>query len=80
MQQTRLESLAETTINTVIGYVIALASQLVIFPAFGIAVSFTTNLWIGAWFTAVSLVRGYAIRRWFNGRIKRAAARMAAWD
>ena len=76
MQQTRLESLAETAINTAIGYVVALASQLAIFPAFGIDVSITTNLWIGAWFTAVSLARGYAIRRWFNGRIKRAAARI----
>lgn len=80
MQQTRLESLAETAINTAIGYVVALASQLAIFPAFDIDVSITTNLWIGAWFTAVSLARGYAIRRWFNGRIKRAAARMAARD
>lgn len=77
MQQTRLESLIESIINILIGYGVALLSQLLIFPMFGIQVSLTDNLLIGAWFTAVSLVRSYAIRRWFNARLKAAAHSIA---
>ena len=46
----------------------ALASQLAIFPLFGILIPLADNLLIGAWFTAISLVRSYAVRRWFNRR------------
>lgn len=63
--------------NIAIGYGVALVSQIAIFPMFGIHVSLTTNLWIGAWFTLISLVRGYVIRRWFNARLHRAAQGMA---
>lgn len=71
--QTKLESFVETIINTAIGYGVALLSQIAIFPLFGIHVPLSTNLWIGAWFTAISIVRGYVVRRWFNARIKQAA-------
>jgi len=71
--QTKLESLLESLINIAIGYFVALVSQLLIFPMFGIDVPLSTNLWIGAWFTAISLVRSYVIRRWFNNRIKTVA-------
>ncbi len=77
MTQTRLGSLIESLMNIVIGYGVALLSQLVVFPQFGIHVPFSTNLWIGAWFTVISLVRSYIIRRWFNARLQRAAASLA---
>lgn len=69
MHQTKLESLLESIVNILIGYGIALASQIIIFPLFGIIVPLTTNLWIGAWFTLISLIRSYIIRRWFNAGI-----------
>lgn len=68
-RQTRAGSLVEAAINVAIGYVVALLSQLAIFPAYGLDVSFSTNMQIGAWFTVVSLLRSYTIRRWFNARI-----------
>ena len=77
MTQSRLQSLIESLMNIMIGYGVALASQLVIFPLFDIHVSLGTNLWIGAWFTAISLVRSYVIRRWFNRRLHEAALKMA---
>jgi hypothetical protein len=77
MNQTKLESLIETCINTVIGYFVALLSQLLVFPLVGIDVPLSTNLVIGAWFTVISIVRGYVIRRWFNARLKRAARQLA---
>ncbi|WP_441005278.1 DUF7220 family protein [Xanthomonas sp. WHRI 1810A] len=73
MSQTKIESFIETCINTAIGYLVALASQLLVFPLVGIHVPFSTNLVIGAWFTVISIVRGYVIRRWFNTRLKNAA-------
>lgn len=77
MQQTRMGSLIESLMNIVIGYGVALISQIVIFPLFDVYVSMTTNMLIGAWFTLISLVRSYVIRRWFNARLHRMAQAMA---
>lgn len=77
MQQTRLGSLIESAMNIAIGYVVALASQIAIFPMFDIHITMSTNLWIGAWFTAISLVRSYVIRRWFNAKLHSTAQRLA---
>lgn len=77
MTQTRLQSLIESLMNILIGYGVALLSQILIFPMFDIHVSIGTNLWIGAWFTVISLVRSYVIRRWFNRRLHEAAIKMA---
>lgn len=64
--QSKKMSLVETCASTAIGYLVALATQMVVFPLFGLSVSLTANLWIGAIFTVVSIVRGYAVRRLFN--------------
>ena len=66
MSQSKKQSLAETCINVAIGYVVALLSQLAVFPMFGIDVPLSSNLAIGAWFTVISIVRGYVVRRAFN--------------
>jgi len=68
MNQSRKHSLAECISNIAIGYVVALASQLAIFPLFDIHVSFRSNIMIGLYFTVVSLVRSYALRWWWTGR------------
>ncbi len=67
MTQTRWHSAIESIANVAVGYGVALLSQLVIFPLFGIHIPLSSNLAIGAWFTAISLIRSYCIRRWFNG-------------
>lgn len=71
--QSRYQSFIEALLNVLIGYVVALASQLLIFPLFEIKVSFTENLLIGGYFTIISIVRSYAIRRWFNKKLHNAA-------
>lgn len=70
--QTKTQSLIESVVNVLIGYTVALLSQLLIFPMFDIHVTFTDNLLIGLWFTVISIIRSYTIRRWFNAKIKRA--------
>lgn len=66
MSQSRAQSMIESAANVVIGYMVALGSQLVIFPMFGVHLPLQDNLLIGLWFTAISLVRSYLVRRWFN--------------
>ena len=69
MNQTKLESLAEVIINVIIGWGVGLLTQLVVFPIFDIHVTFSDQFWISVVFTVVSIVRSYAIRRWFNAGI-----------
>jgi hypothetical protein len=66
MNQTRKHSFIESWVNVGVGYIVALASQIVIFPLFNINVTFKDNIYIGLWFTAVSVVRSYALRRYFT--------------
>lgn len=44
----------------------AVATQIAVFPLFGLAVTLGDNLAIGGIFTAVSLVRAYLLRRLFE--------------
>lgn len=64
--QTKKWSLIESISNIAIGYFVALASQLIIFPVFGMRVSIGDNILIGIWFTIISIVRSYTVRRLFN--------------
>lgn len=66
MTQSRRHSAVESIANVAIGYGVAVASQIVIFPMFGIHIPLGDNLLIGLWFTAISIVRSYALRRLFN--------------
>jgi hypothetical protein len=56
----------EAITNVVVGYVVALLTQIAIFPTFGLVVSVADNLVIGGIFTAVSIVRSFALRRLFE--------------
>ena len=68
MSQSRRMSFIEACANVAIGYGVAVASQIAIFPLFGINVPVRANLTIGLWFTAISIVRSYLLRRVFNRR------------
>ena len=64
--QSRWMSLVEATTNIVVGYCLAVLTQVIVFPLFGLSVSLGENLGIGAVFTVVSLVRSFTLRRMFN--------------
>ena len=64
--QSRPMSLLEAITGTSIGFVVALATQVLAFPLFGLAVDLNTNLGIAAIFTAVSVARSYLVRRLFE--------------
>ena len=74
MKQSRLMSLVESLANVLVGYGVAVATQMLVFPLFGLAVTFTENLLIGLIFTVVSIVRSYALRRGFEAlRVRQSA-------
>lgn len=77
MNQSRKQSFIEAVFSTAIGFVVSFFSQILIFPLFGIYVSLQTNVWIGVWFTVVSVVRSYIVRRYFNERLRRAAENLS---
>jgi predicted membrane protein len=64
--QTKKQSLLESLTNTMIGFVISFASTFIIFPLMGFESSASKNIIITLFFTAVSILRGYVIRRFFN--------------
>jgi len=66
MAQSRRGSLIEAVTNTVVGYVLAVATQFAVFPIYGLKVGVVENLGLGLAFTAVSLIRGYVLRRLFD--------------
>lgn len=64
--QSKKHSFLESLLNVAVGYGVAILSQIVIFPWFGIHIPVRDNLLIGVLFTMVSIVRSYALRRAFN--------------
>jgi hypothetical protein len=64
--QSRLMSAMEAVANVTVGFGIAVMTQIMVFPLFGLNASLGDNLMLGIIFTGVSLVRSYALRRAFN--------------
>ena len=71
-------SLVESLANVLVGYFVAVATQMMVFPLFGLAVTVSDNLLIGLIFTAVSIVRSYALRRGFEALRVRQSARASS--
>ncbi|MEM0935194.1 MAG: hypothetical protein AAGJ91_04720 [Pseudomonadota bacterium] len=67
MKQSRLMSLVEAIANVAVGYGVAVLTQILIFPIFGLHTTLAQNLKMGAIFTVVSIARSFALRRLFEG-------------
>ena len=68
MSQSKVMSLVESLTNVAVGILVSFASQLVIFKAYGIHIALADNVMMTLWFTAISVLRSYALRRYFNHR------------
>lgn len=66
MSQSKKGSAIEALVNVAVGFIVALVSQIIIFPMYGVHVDIYADLMITAWFTVISLARSYALRRFFN--------------
>lgn len=68
--QSKKQSLIESLTSTTIGIIIGIVLNLTILPIFGYPVSVVDSLWISLIFTAISVIRSYAVRRIFNSKEK----------
>ncbi len=66
MKQSRCMSMLESIVNVLVGYGVAVVTQMLVFPAFGLHVTLEQNLQMGAVFTLVSIARSFALRRVFE--------------
>lgn len=73
MKQSRLMSLVESVANVIVGYGVAVVTQILIFPIFGLYTTLAQNLKMGAVFTVVSIARSYVLRRVFEAIRMRSA-------
>tara|TARA_E500000318_G_scaffold27873_1_gene28092 strand:- start:1228 stop:1437 length:210 start_codon:yes stop_codon:yes gene_type:complete len=64
--QSKKRSFIEAVTNVLIGYLVAVISNLIVLPLFGYQVSLFDGFAIGVVFTVISLIRSYMIRRLFN--------------
>jgi len=64
--QSKKFSFIESLSNVAIGYFVSLLSQILVFPIFDIHVDLKTNIYIGLFFTVISIIRSYILRRVFN--------------
>jgi len=53
MKQSRLMSLVESVANVIVGYGVAVVTQILIFPIFGLHTTLAQNLKMGALFTVL---------------------------
>jgi uncharacterized membrane protein YgaE (UPF0421/DUF939 family) len=64
--QSRFGSIIETLTNVVVGLIISFVANLLIFPLFGWEISTSQNIILVIFYTVISIVRSYALRRIFN--------------
>lgn len=66
MRQGRAISAIEAATNVIVGWVVALLAQLLVFPVIGLQVTVAQNLGLSAVFASISLARSYILRRLFE--------------
>lgn len=65
--QTPRGAILEAWLNIAVGFSVNFVANLFLLPLVGASFTAAENFWLGWCYTAVSIVRSYAIRRWFNG-------------
>lgn len=66
--QSRRESFTEALVGTAIGFCVALVGQVFIMAYYGIASTLVQDFGITLFFTGLSIIRSYLVRRFFEGR------------
>ena len=72
MKQSRIMSLIEAITNVVVGYGLAVLTQVLAFPAFGLQATLRQNLQLAALFSVVSVLCSFVLRRAFEAARVRA--------
>jgi len=78
MTQSKLGSFIESCVNVLVGFWINFIANLLILPLFGFHdLTLANNFYIGLIYTAISVIRSYVVRRWFNAKLHKTAERIA---
>lgn len=75
--QSPRSAIIEAWANIAVGFSINFVANFLILPLIGAYPSAAQNFWMGWIYTAVSIVRQYTIRRWFNAHLVAMAKRLA---
>jgi hypothetical protein len=67
-------SFVEAIVNVAVGYGVAVLTQILIFPVFGLHTTLAQNLQMGLIFTGVSICRSFLLRRLFENLRVRSSA------
>jgi|SaaInlStandDraft_7_1057024.scaffolds.fasta_scaffold456467_1 hypothetical protein len=78
IEQSRLESFIEVCLGTAIGFAVSYLVGPVMYWYLDVPYSNTGNFVITSGFTVLSIIRGYAVRRWFANGLHRAAMRITS--
>lgn len=66
--QSKKQSLIETLTSVFVGWLIGVILNMLVLPLFDYDVNLTDGVLISIIFTAVSVVRSYVVRRFFNSK------------
>ena len=66
--QSKRESVIETLTSVFVGWLIGVILNMLVLPLFNYDVNLTDGVLISIIFTAVSVVRSYVVRRFFNSK------------
>ena len=69
-------AIVEAWVNIGIGFGINFLANLLILPLIDAHFTLAQNFWMGWIYTSVSILRQYAIRRWFQQRLHAAALKL----
>lgn len=77
MKQSRMVSLIESLMNTALGFVISYLGWPIAASISGIEYSGGQHVFVVCFFTVLSVIRGYLVRRFFNAGLHTAAVKIA---
>jgi len=75
--QTPRSSLIEAWVNILLGFSVNYLANWLLLPMVGAHFTMSENFWLGWVYTAISIVRQYVIRRWFNNRLHNIAVALS---
>ena len=71
--QSPRSAIAEAWLNIALGFSINYVANIFLLPLVGASFTHGQNFALGWVYTAISIVRQYTVRRWFNSRLHRIA-------
>lgn len=64
--QSPLDSAVEQGVSLVVAYFVNLLAQIILYPVLGLQAGISEGAAVAAWFSGITLLRGYVIRRQFE--------------